>query len=86
MTCVKILIEHGADVNGPDQDGLTPLHMCILEGESDVYQVIARLLIKNGASPSARDSDGCTPLQMAAGNGNAKMVALLADLGADVNA
>jgi ankyrin repeat protein len=86
VACVRILIQHGADVNAPDYDGLTPLHTCIVAGNSEGYHAVARLLIQSGASLEARDKLGCTPLQMAAERGNATMVEVLAGLGADVNA
>ncbi len=86
VACVCILIQHGAEVNAPDHDGLTPLHTCIIAGQSEGYHAVARLLIQSGASLEARDKLGCTPLQMAAERGSSTMVEVLAELGADVNA
>lgn len=47
---VQLLIEHGADVNLPDKDGVTPLRHARQRG----YTQIVRLLEQAGASETAR--------------------------------
>jgi hypothetical protein len=56
-TMVQWLIDHGADVNIPDEDGLTPLHYAI---EKRDFRVID-LLLQRGANIFAVDKygDGC---------------------------
>ncbi|KAL8713773.1 MAG: hypothetical protein Q9220_002300 [cf. Caloplaca sp. 1 TL-2023] len=56
---VKLLIQQGADVNAPDEDGITPLHGAL--SFEDNYQ-LARLLIEAGADPGNRTVDGKTTL------------------------
>jgi hypothetical protein len=79
---VKLLIEHGADVNASCYiDSFeTPLHRAVVDDNIE----IAKLLIQNGADVNARRSfDGLTPLHLAALNGYSKMVRLLLENGAD---
>ena len=88
----------GADVNAKERDGMTYLHVAVLE---DAVKV-ARSLLENGADVNAKVSStdgnwgavpqrmwqaGDTPLHMAVWRGGAtEMVALLLENGADVNA
>jgi len=77
---VKLLIEHGANVNVPDNEGATPLFRC----ESIE---IARLLIARGARVNVADKNGITPLHLAAFQTSQIDIArLLIAHGADVNA
>ena len=55
------LIEAGADVNGTNRDGGTPLHEAAFMGRDR----IARMLLRNGADVEARDDSGQTPLNLA---------------------
>jgi peptidoglycan/LPS O-acetylase OafA/YrhL len=55
----RLLIEHGADVNGRNGDGSTPLHSAAFLGHPDV----AELLLANGADPQARMNSGETPFK-----------------------
>ena len=74
------LIEMGADVNGRDGDGNTPLHAV---GESVEN---ARSLLERGANPNAQNSSGLTPLHNVSGEKSVAVMALLVENGADVNA
>jgi SepF-like predicted cell division protein (DUF552 family) len=79
---VKLLIEHGADVNASCYiDSFeTPLHQAVVDDDTE----IAKLLIQNGADVNARRSfDGLTPLHLAASGGYSRMVRLLLENGAD---
>ena len=59
LEVARDLIEAGADVNTPDEDGETPLHRALsLESNYDV----ARLLIENGADLANCAAGGRTPL------------------------
>jgi len=88
----EFLIARGADVNGKDSNGWTPLMRSVtvckehdgkgLKGSSDMSE----LLIKNGASLDEHRNDGLTALMLAAINGDEDMVSLLISHGADVNA
>jgi len=62
---VRLLLQHGADVNPTARNGRTALHYV---SNSDSY-TICQLLIQNGASVSVRDSGGRTPLHRAAACG-----------------
>jgi len=77
---VKLLIEHGSNVNIPDDEGATPLHRC---GSVEV----ARLLIARGARVNAADKHGLTPLHLAAfETSQIDLAKLLIAHGANVNA
>ena len=64
---MKILIDKGLDVNCADEEGLTPLHMTVLEYtqpkvsgilptlERDVLSAV-KLLVENGANVNAKTS------------------------------
>ena len=49
---VKLLLEHGADVNAARLDGQTALHGAACYGRGD----IVKLLLDNGANPAAADN------------------------------
>ena len=81
-----LLIEHGANVNAVVKSGSTPLHEACCKGRLEV----AKLLIRQGANVNAENEDGATPLYNAALSTQLpfkfKLVVLLIDCGADVNA
>lgn len=81
---VRLLLEHGADINAKDITGMTPLHVAANLGLND--QV--RLLVELGADLNARDEFGDTPLHAAAYSRYLKdsTLRLLVELGADLNA
>ncbi len=58
---LRLLTENGADVDAPDQDGLTALH---LAAENRPPEVLAALL-GSGADANSVDSLGRTPLHLA---------------------
>ena len=55
---VKLLLEKGADVTVPTQNGRTPLSWAAGKG----YEAVVRLLLDNGAEPESKDSMDRTPL------------------------
>ncbi len=80
---VSALLRRGADVNGPDKRGTTPLYKASVQGETE----IVRVLLEAGADPnleSAGETEG-TPLCAAAAWGRTEIVRLLLKFGADPN-
>ncbi len=71
----------GANVNGRDRDGMTPLMHAALQGNV----ALTRLLIDKGAAINLTDSFGVTALMQAAWGGHTQVVDLLMDEGADPN-
>ena len=63
---MKILLDHGADVNLCDSAGYAPLMVAALRGDAS----LARYLISRGASLSDTTHDGRTPLDLARQNGH----------------
>ncbi len=75
-----ILLAKGAEIDGRDQYGATPLHTAALKGQMD----LVKLLIEHGANINARETDsGSTPLYAAASLGHADVVNVLLERGAD---
>ena len=79
---IEALLAAGADVNGRDGYGNTPLLLAARAGREDA----AELLLKHGADPKAAAYNKYTPLHMAAWSGSAKIIKSLLEKGADVNA
>ncbi len=78
---VKLLIDRGADVNLPDDEGYTPL----MTACSMRNQRIAKLLIDNGAEINAVElTYGMSALQTACEAGDERIFDLLIEQGADV--
>jgi len=59
--CVPVLVDAGAEINGADQDGITPLLSALINGHYDT----AGVLIQKGADPNTADRTGRTPLYSA---------------------
>ncbi|KLU85305.1 hypothetical protein MAPG_04333 [Magnaporthiopsis poae ATCC 64411] len=76
LPILKVLIEHGANVNATNIEGKTPLHV------HDNPDIIA-LLCNHGADVNVEDIRGKTPLHV---HDNPDIIALLCDHDADVNA
>jgi ankyrin repeat protein/nucleoside phosphorylase len=77
---VKLLIEHGANIEPTDRSGQTPLSLASLYG----HEALVKLLIDNGSNTESRDSSGLTPLSWAIRQGHETVVKLLAEHGADL--
>src|SRR5205823_496792 len=80
---VRQLLQHGADVNAAEADGMTAFHWAATKDDLD----LVRMLLRAGANLRAMIRlGGYTPLMMAARNGNAAIIEALLNAGADVNA
>jgi Ankyrin repeats (3 copies)/Ankyrin repeats (many copies) len=75
---VRLLLEHGADIDLQDKDGWTPLYTALINGALEIVP----LLLEYGADVEARDNDGKTALQVAAEKGYDEIVELLREHGA----
>jgi len=71
----EVLVARGAQVNGKDNDGKTPLHHLGFLGydddeefEDDGPHYVAEILLEHGADVNARDKSGSTPLMEIAGH------------------
>ena len=74
-------IESGANVNGTDRDGLTPLILAVIRG----HEECVRILLPEGASVNESADDGVTALFYSANTGNFRCLKILLEAGADVN-
>ncbi|MCC9656900.1 ankyrin repeat domain-containing protein [Rhodopirellula halodulae] len=67
---VKLLLDHGADVNLVDnEENFSPLMFAAAEGQLEVVE----LLLKAGADPTKADIDGETAIDFANSNGHAEV-------------
>ncbi|TGJ83650.1 hypothetical protein E0Z10_g5092 [Xylaria hypoxylon] len=82
LSIVRLLIEHGADVN-PKRD--TEIPALVKAAEAGNVAVVSELLAHN-ADPNARNRSGQTALFIASIKGHNKVVEALANGRADVNA
>jgi len=74
LRMATLLLGRGADVEGVDGQGWTPLRQAVL-ASNDINLV--RLLLQHGASPERKDNSGVTPLQLAEQHCSSEMVTLL---------
>ncbi|MBI2601813.1 MAG: ankyrin repeat domain-containing protein [Deltaproteobacteria bacterium] len=72
---VDLLLRHGADIEQPDYDGMTPLHVAVMLfrfghvedfGGYDRHYDVVRHLLDHGADINARNIHGHRPLDFAA--------------------
>lgn len=69
----RLLIEHGANVNGKATNDLTALHTAAARGNLEA----AKLLLEHGADINAASTDGKTPLAYAEERNHPEMVEFL---------
>ena len=91
IDCVKLMIDRGANVNLPGDEGVTPLMTSVRVSYRGTIE-ITRLLIKKGAKVNARASKGSTALMYASSSvathyedNYVQVVRLLIKSGAQVN-
>ncbi|KAL1632792.1 hypothetical protein SLS56_003282 [Neofusicoccum ribis] len=77
---IKILLDHGIDVNAKDPDGWTVLRWAIREG---AYEAVVYLLSR-GADAVTACSNGYAPLHAAASVNRARIIQALLDHGVDI--
>jgi len=73
VDAVRFLLDHGADLDAKDNNGLTPLHVLSQYGNIKA----TRLLLEHGARVDALDNDQLSPLHFASRTGNAEVAHLL---------
>ena len=78
VSVVRLLLEHGADINVQYDDGRTPLHTASYNGALEVV----RVLLEHGADVEMKSRQGNTALQEAAERGHDEVVELLQEHGA----
>lgn len=90
LNTLELLLEHGADPRIPDEQGLTPLHVLMLQlcGSIDIAPFVD-VLVRHGASLNTQDGMLRTPVHYASyatahGNWPGKLEQLMS-LRADVN-
>lgn len=77
----------GCDLNARDDNGYTPLHICMYSRISiDEKLAIVKFFIDQGVDLNTVNNKGYTPLHLAASLGLTDIVLLLIDNGADVDA
>ena len=81
---IRVLVDHGADLDAPDTKGHTALHLAAETWKDSQENIMA--LVDAGAGVEARDESGETPLHLAASRGTLAKINALLDAEADVNA
>lgn len=71
--CVRVFIDHGADLDGKNKKGWT----CLMEASHDGSAEVVEMLLKAGASTSITDITGRTAMSLAKEEGNDDCVKLL---------
>ncbi|XP_034041871.1 unconventional myosin-XVI isoform X2 [Thalassophryne amazonica] len=73
LTDVRQLIASGGNLDQPNDDGVTLLHIACAGG----YREVASLLLENGSNPHPADNNLWTPLHLAAKYGQTSIVSQL---------
>ena len=77
-----LVTKKGADVNSKGDDGEPPLHLAVINSDTEMIA----FLLEHGASINEPDSDGYSPLALAAARNKARAIKLLVTKGADIEA
>jgi hypothetical protein len=75
---LRLLLQHGANINAPNKYGRTPLYLATKVGALEAV----RLLLEHGADVKAKDNEGKAALEVAADRGYDDLVELLREYGA----
>ena len=78
---VKLLIEHGSDINKANTNGTTPLYIAAQDG----HQSVVEFLVKSGADTNKATTDGVTPLIRSLVRQYPEIALLLVNYGAYLN-
>ena len=78
---VKLLLQHGANVNAQSSSGNTALHYACCGGYEDVVLV----LLDHNADIEHQNENGHTPLMEAASGGHGSVALILLERGAGIN-
>ena len=85
---VRLLLEHGANINVRNGQHQTPLHQALV-GIKDAYEsdylYLIHLLLAHGADVDALDNDHSTPLHLASQNGSIGAARRLLKHGANIH-
>jgi ankyrin repeat protein len=71
-TNIRILLDHGADIEAKNKFGETALMVAVKHGKIDS----AKVLLEHGANPHAKNHQGCSPFMRAALNDKKDFIAL----------
>ncbi|ELT91225.1 hypothetical protein CAPTEDRAFT_131674, partial [Capitella teleta] len=81
---VKRLLEHKADPNQRNNQGLTALMFALHLDDASTQETIVGLLIEHGADVNLTDCNGYSALQIASAKQNVRILKKLFDSGADM--
>jgi ankyrin repeat domain-containing protein 50 len=82
LECVRLLLQHGADVDARNVEGEAVSHLASEHGHVEVV----KLLLLHGADVNARGLEDWTPLHNAVWKGHKEVVRLLLEYNPDLNA
>ncbi|NWS11398.1 ASB12 protein, partial [Pachyramphus minor] len=78
---LRVLLAHGAEVDGLDVKAQTPLFVAVSNGHRECVEA----LLDAGASPAGSIYNNCSPLLLAARDGNVAILRQLLEHGAEPN-
>ncbi|RDD37563.1 Transient receptor potential cation channel subfamily A member 1-like protein [Trichoplax sp. H2] len=83
VNCVKILLEHGAQIDARNEEELTPLHLAADNGRTQVVRVLVNY---DSSIVNDEDESSNSPLHIAAIKGHVHVISALLEYGAAVDA